>query len=165
MLDFNPHNRKREYERTKNPLIVWETVLECCKEKKGFPDWVIDYLEDVAEEMVNLDPPKGKAAAQVRDALGLGDGKIDKPFANYKKFYNRDSKTDFEFKWMVYQWVEYNLPPDGKGKTKVYEAAARKFIKDDKPENRWKTVQKIYLEMAKVDKEVEAENKTVLNPK
>ena len=163
MLDFNPYNRESEYKKTENPLLVWDMILECCKEKKTFPGWVMDYLEDAAEELVNLSPPKGRMPMEIRDALGF-DGKPNKPFEKYREFLTRKSNADFEFKWSVYTWVESSLPPDGKGKTKIYEAAGERFFKNDgDPGNRWKRVQLIYREMVKMVEEVENENRDILN--
>ena len=150
MIDFNPRHRETEYERTKNPLMAWDMILECSKEKTPFPDWVMNYLQDTAEELVNLSPPKGKMPVQIRDALGFREK--TKPFDKYKEFLSRKSKADFEFKLAVYNFVESR---NADSKTEAYEEAGAIFFRNNgDPDNRWKRVQRIYLEMVKAFEEI-----------
>jgi hypothetical protein len=146
MIDLALYHRKSEFERTGNPLFVWDMILECRMDGKPFPDWVLDYLEDVAEELVNLRPPKGKLAHQVRDALGFKG----KPFEEYKRFVvDRQSRENFDFRWRVFHWINEKLE-SGVKITSVYRDAAATFLGG---KNKWRTIQKLYLEMKSIKNE------------
>jgi hypothetical protein len=158
MLDFNPYNRRTEYKTTKNPLLAWDMILDCCKEKKTFPDWVMDYLEDVAEELVNLSPSKKRVPEEIRDALGFKG----KPFEKYRRFLNRSGKADFYFKWSVYHWIEDRLLLGIQ--KKVFEAAGKHFYGEDNDTfNHRSMVEKDYREMKRIIEEVETENREITN--
>jgi hypothetical protein len=49
-----------------SPISVWWAVAACAKYKKPFPDWVMDYLGDVAQRMTSDD---AKAATDLRAVL------------------------------------------------------------------------------------------------
>lgn len=36
--------RKRDYERTNNPLLAWTTIIEALEGSEALPDWARDYL-------------------------------------------------------------------------------------------------------------------------
>ena len=154
MIDFNPYHRKTEFKRTGNPLYAWDMILECRKENKIFPEWVMEYLEDVAEELVNISPSKNRMSEKIRDALGFKG----KPFGDYQRFLNvRDRKSESEFMWTVYQWIEERLEP-GVTKQVVFEKAGKHFFGEDiEVDNHWRTAQGVYLKMKKIIETVEAE--------
>lgn len=146
MIDFNTYRRHTEYERTGNPLLAWDMILECRKDNKAFPDWVLEYLESVAEELVNLKPPKGKAAAEIRDALGFKG----KPFEAYQRFIDHGCDDDFSFKWKVYQWIEAHK--DGAKIEDTIRAAGKHFFgEDEKTENHYSNARKYYDEIKKAE--------------
>ncbi|BBO70974.1 hypothetical protein DSCA_49040 [Desulfosarcina alkanivorans] len=149
MFDFN-EDRFSEYKRTENPLFAWDMVLECCKEEKTFPGWVMDYLEDVAEELVNLSPTKKRAPEEIRDALGFKG----KPFEQYRQFLDHGGEGDFRFLWSVYNRVAYERR-DGANQTEAYKAAGKHFFgEDEQTENHWQLVRKCYLKFKNRMKDV-----------
>ncbi|GAB6909708.1 hypothetical protein DESC_930031 [Desulfosarcina cetonica] len=146
MIDLNLYHRKSEFERTGNPLYAWDMILECRKENKSFPQWVLDYLEVVADELLDLEPPKGKAPAQIRDAMGFKG----KPFEEYRRFRERGSKQEFDCKLKMYYWIEARLTSE-KSKEEVFMAAGREFYGEDPDtDDHLAVVRKNFYEIEKI---------------
>jgi hypothetical protein len=51
---------------TYNPYFAWEAIDVCVKEKRKFPDWLVEYLGSVAEGMLS---EQAKAAHDLRKVL------------------------------------------------------------------------------------------------
>jgi hypothetical protein len=49
--DFQIRMCRGAWERVENPIFVWWAVAFCAEYKKPYPDWVTDYLGDVAQRM------------------------------------------------------------------------------------------------------------------
>jgi hypothetical protein len=49
--DFQIRMCRGAWQRVKNPIFVWWAVAFCTEYKKPYPDWVTDYLGDVAQRM------------------------------------------------------------------------------------------------------------------
>jgi hypothetical protein len=62
---------RRFYQKTKNPLHVWETIYHCISKNIALPNWVLEYLKNTAINLLELEPPKGEAARLVKNALGF----------------------------------------------------------------------------------------------
>lgn len=158
MFDFNKNLQGTEYERTGNPLLAWDMILECCKKKEHLPEWVMKYLEGVAEELVNLSPSKKRVPEEIRDALGFKG----KPFKQYQDFLNRAGKDEFNFLLSVANRVGYERRHGAK-KIDAYMAAGKYFFgEDEQTENHWRDVQRCCLKYEKHMKNATGENEKKL---
>ena len=64
--DFLIRMYRGAWQKEGNPVFVWYAVDSCIKYKKPFPDWVMDYLGDVAQRMRSDD---ATAATDLRAVL------------------------------------------------------------------------------------------------
>jgi hypothetical protein len=64
--DFQIRICRGAWQKEGNPVFVWYAVDFCIKYKKPFPDWVTDYLGDVAQRMTSDD---AAAATDLRAVL------------------------------------------------------------------------------------------------
>lgn len=71
---------KLEYDRTGNPLHVWFAYAECRSAKLQIPEWILNYLDQVTENLWKLsrgprpgeeNPTPEKAAPAIAKALGM----------------------------------------------------------------------------------------------
>ena len=86
-IDFPDFNliyefNEGKFKETRNPLYVWATILACCKDKDSFPEWVLNYLQDVGGKLLEITSPHGEASYLVKNALGFYYGKY---FSQYHK--------------------------------------------------------------------------------
>ncbi len=70
------------FQESENPLFVWEAFKTCRDHGQEIPDWVFEYFENVASNLVSLSEREKmydeRASAEVYEALGM------------KKFSSRD---------------------------------------------------------------------------
>ncbi|MGD8993030.1 MAG: hypothetical protein PVI00_16350 [Desulfobacterales bacterium] len=63
------------FQITKNPLFVWEAFKLCREHGKEVPDWVYEYFENVASNLLSLSErekmSKQRAANEVYEALEM----------------------------------------------------------------------------------------------
>jgi hypothetical protein len=64
--DFLIRMCRGAWERVGDPTFVWLAIDFCIKHKKPYPDWVTDYLGDVAQRMMSDD---ARAAKDLRAVL------------------------------------------------------------------------------------------------
>jgi hypothetical protein len=64
--DFYMRICRGAWQKEENPVFVWRAVAFCTKLKKPYPDWVMDYLGDVAQRMTSDD---AAAATDLRAVL------------------------------------------------------------------------------------------------
>jgi hypothetical protein len=83
------------YQESHNPLFVWEAFQYCRDYGKEIPDWIFEYLENVASNLLSLSKrdkmSSQRAAAEVYDVLGMSKFKprdIFDRFALYKRNQN-----------------------------------------------------------------------------
>jgi hypothetical protein len=76
---------KRKYDFYKNPIYVWEAIALCIKEGKNFPEWVINYLSEAGNTLLEV-AQRGmekENAETVRDALKFNFGQGKSPFSSF----------------------------------------------------------------------------------
>ncbi len=83
------------YQESDNPLFVWEAFKYCRDNGKEIPDWVYEYFENVASNLLSLSKrdrmSDKRASAEVHEALGmkkLGSRDIFDRFSIYKRNQN-----------------------------------------------------------------------------
>ena len=61
------------FKATNNPLFVWEAIRICYKEHTPLPQWVMEYLHEVAEKLCTKDETKkgNDLAPVIARAFGL----------------------------------------------------------------------------------------------
>jgi hypothetical protein len=64
--DFYMRTCRGGWQKEGNPFFVWRAVAVCTEHKKPFPDWVMEYLGDVAQRMTSDD---AAAATDLRAVL------------------------------------------------------------------------------------------------
>ncbi len=85
--DFYINSCKSLYEETENPLYVWRAI-QCCKDyEREYPDWVKEYLSNVADEILNIENPGKDAPALLKSALGIYSARDFSEFHNSWKKY------------------------------------------------------------------------------
>jgi hypothetical protein len=82
---------KEQYENEKNPLFVWEAYQIARKWDIPLPEWVLKYLDDAAEELLDR-PPGYKTSEALFEAFKIpkgqkGQGSIFSRYENIKLGY------------------------------------------------------------------------------
>lgn len=72
---------KGVYESEADPLAIWEAVKYCCSSrgessKREFPDWVMEYLQQVSLGFLGIDAPEKQAAPKIKEILKFDDARI-----------------------------------------------------------------------------------------
>lgn len=82
------------YQESNNPLFVWEAFKYCRDNGKEIPDWVHEYFENVASNLLSLSKrdrmSNKRASAEVYEALGMkgSSRNIFNRFSTYKRNQN-----------------------------------------------------------------------------
>ena len=83
------------FQESKNPLFVWEAFKLCRDHGQKVPDWVFEYFDNVASNLISLSEREKmsdqRAADEVYDVLGMSKFKprdIFDRFALYKRNQN-----------------------------------------------------------------------------
>jgi hypothetical protein len=91
------------YKESRNPLLVWQALELCLDEKYPMPDWISDYLKEVASALLDLPKKRDelkkpsaekslpRAAFDVCKALGMSQPGSTDIFSNYL-IYNRNQE-------------------------------------------------------------------------
>ena len=79
------------FEKTQNPLFVWVAIRYCARRGKQLPKWIIEYLTDSADALIELtlDPPREVDVAVAR-ALGFRTSGRGSPFSYFKNYQRRE---------------------------------------------------------------------------
>lgn len=59
------------YKRTSDPLCVWRMINECDANENTFPDWVVAYLKNAANNLCNIEKPSATQNREIINALGF----------------------------------------------------------------------------------------------
>jgi hypothetical protein len=132
IIEFRVNYCKSLYIDTKNPLYVWQAIKFLRDNCKEYPDWVKNYLSNVAENIVNIRKPGKEAPAMIKRAIGLD---------NAKKF------ADFHYSWQKDEAYDRVIQERGKrahgNKVYIYHDVGLEFkVSED-------TIKKWYLEVKK----------------
>jgi hypothetical protein len=79
------------YNDTQNALCAWEAIRVLKESCKEYPDWVKNYLSNVAENILGISEPGKEAAALIKRALGLHSAKA---FADFHYSWQKDQGYD-----------------------------------------------------------------------
>jgi len=144
------------YEENQNPLLVWEALELCMDASYPFPDWVSEYLKEVASKLLELPKKRDdlknpstektlpRAAFDVSKALGMSESGSGDIFSSYLIF-----KRNQEIVSRVCGRIVRDTPQgieDGEKVTHAMEAVAKEMNVE------YSIVRKLYYEW--VDKKI-----------
>jgi hypothetical protein len=66
---------KREFEATKNPVLVWRALILNGGLNTNFPQWIVEYLHAAAQDIICNNDADDREAEAVGKALGFGAAK------------------------------------------------------------------------------------------
>lgn len=158
ILDFN-NKGDTEYKETGNPLYVWYRIRHCWRMGRPLPPWVMEYLVEVAENLLNIKSDGKRYRDQIPKALGLSGhsfvqyknkpvGTADQELSecqdiyerveyinNKRKKYNEDIKKSVQKKATMEEVYEV---------VAIHKYGNMDFVeKVKKKYNKWKNIQKI----------------------
>jgi hypothetical protein len=87
VADFYINSCKSLYDETRNPLYVWRAILFCKDHEREYPDWVKEYLNDVAEGILSIETPGKDAPSLIKRAVGIYSGRDFSEFHDSWKKY------------------------------------------------------------------------------
>ena len=74
-----------QYQKTKNPLFVWEAFVVSRETSTGIQKWIMDYFSRCAAGLINIEKVSGRAAPTVYSALEMKSG-TKGVFNRYQRF-------------------------------------------------------------------------------
>jgi len=84
--DFLIELCKTLYEEEENPLHLWRAIQILKDDGRPYPDWVKNYLNQAAEELLKIDVPKKDAPSLIKNALEIYSGR---DFTNYHHLWKK----------------------------------------------------------------------------
>ena len=144
MLDFNPD--AIDYASTKNPLYAWSRIHHCWKTGTTLPDWVMNYLGQAAEQLLNMKAKTGQHKTMIKNALGFQDSKC---FSSYNRHPMDKTCSDIERARKIYERVndEREKRERGNQGERIFEDVASEIFGDT---NKFETVREIYYRWKKI---------------
>ena len=122
--DFYCVHLHNQYQKTKNPLFVWEAFVVSRNNSTGIQRWIVDYFCKCADKLINLENVGDRAAPDVYSALEMKGGSKG-VFERYQHF-----KLELKGCYLVLKLKREN--PQRKLYDDIYEDIGKKLnVKKD----------------------------------
>ena len=127
-----------QYQKTKNPLFVWEAFVVSRNASTGIQRWIADYFCECADVLTNLKNVDHRTPTAVYSALGMKGGSKG-VFERYQRF-----KIELEGCYLVLKLKNEN--PKRKLYYDIYKDVGDKFSVGENTIKKWHHMHKELLE-------------------
>ena len=59
------------FQKSENPLYIWEALSYCLATGKNLPEWIHKYLSEISKKLLDIDSTDGKTAETIRKIIKI----------------------------------------------------------------------------------------------